>query len=262
MAILRLILLVAIMGGLALLLAQNWSPVLSLVFLGMQSQPLPLAMWILFSTAAGAVTSLLISILFGLSNYFAAPPRRTPSTSPRTSPSGDRSSREETTYRPPREEPTYRYTNPQPPPSTSKTQSRSGSVDDWETDGIEDWDFEEKRQQETTPPRQNTEVRDSNIYERQQEPKDSYRSGSSYSYSYREPKNSGVGKTESVYDADYRVIIPPYQAPTENQADDNQTNDNQGNYNQTNENQGNDDDWGFLEDDFFEDEDEKSRRRK
>ncbi len=60
---------------------------------------------------------------------------------------------------------------------------------------------------------------DSQTYERQQEPKSSSQSGSVYSYSYREPKNTAVGKTESVYDADYRVIIPPYQPPTTDQAD-------------------------------------------
>ncbi len=63
MAVIRLILLVAVLGGLTLLLVQNWSPVLSLVFLGMRTQPLPLAMWILFSTATGAFTSVLISYL-------------------------------------------------------------------------------------------------------------------------------------------------------------------------------------------------------
>ena len=45
------------------------------------------------------------------------------------------------------------------------------------------------------------------------------------------PKNTGVGKTESIYDADYRVIIPPYQPPSTNPRD-----------NDT------DDDWDFLTD--------------
>ncbi|MBD0266213.1 MAG: LapA family protein, partial [Tolypothrix sp. Co-bin9] len=46
-------------------------------------------------------------------------------------------------------------------------------------------------------------------YERPQQPKSSSQSGTVYSYGYRDPNNSGVGKTETVYDADYRVIIPP-----------------------------------------------------
>jgi hypothetical protein len=40
-----------------------------------------------------------------------------------------------------------------------------------------------------------------------------------------------VGKTESIYDADYRVIIPPYQPPSTKKSD-----------NDT------DDDWDFLTD--------------
>ncbi|BAY45456.1 hypothetical protein SAMD00079811_30590 [Scytonema sp. HK-05] len=236
MAVFRLILLVAVLGGLTLLLVQNWSPVLSLVFLGMKSKPIPLAIWILFSTVAGGLTTVFVTSLFNLSNYFAGQ-RRTPlsdqASSRRTSQSQTR-----------REEPTPR---PSPPPSGSKTESTRSSDtsdDDWETDSsTDDWDFEEKKEAPTPNP-QNTQVRDSNTYERQQEPKTSSKSDSVYSYSYREPKNSGVGKTESVYDADYRVIIPPYQPPTTSQPETNQAEN---------------DDWGFLDDDF-EDEDKRPRR--
>ena len=44
-------------------------------------------------------------------------------------------------------------------------------------------------------------------------------SASGYSYGYRNPENTSVGKTESIYDADYRVIIPPYVPPTEESPD-------------------------------------------
>ncbi len=236
MAVFRLILLVAVLGGLTLLLVQNWSPVLSLVFLGMKSKPIPLAIWILFSTAAGGLTTVFVTSLFNLSNYFTGQ-RRNPL---RERASSTRTSQTQTR----REEPT-----PPPSPSSSgskteSTRSSDTSDDDWETDNsADDWDFEEKKEAAIPNP-QNTQVRDSNTYERQQEPKSSSKSDSVYSYSYREPKNSGVGKTESVYDADYRVIIPPYQAPTTNQAETNQAEN---------------DDWGFLDEDF-EDEDKRPRR--
>ncbi|MDM9385250.1 LapA family protein [Chlorogloeopsis sp. ULAP01] len=234
MAIFRLILLVALLGGLALLLAQNWSPVLPLVFLGMQTQALPLAMWILFSTAAGAATSLAISILFQLSSYFTAPKRQV---SPASKPPRTRTPFD--SDRPRTEEPKYSYTSP--PPSASETaDSTRASAEDWETSSInDDWDFDETEETAKSP--QNTHFRDSDTYEKQQEPKSGSKSGSVYSYNYREPKNSGAGKTESVYDADYRVIVPPYQPPTDNQAD------------------GDEDDWGFLDDDN-ENEDERPRR--
>lgn len=233
MAVIRLILLVAVLGVLTPLLVQNWSPPLSLVFLGVRTQPLPLAIWILFSTATGAFTSILIATLFKLSNYFVAGQRQTPDRRSATSP------RPKATQR---EEPTSRPVSP-PPPASKKEQPTSDVFDDWETNGTrdDDWNFDEKSEEAPTPNPQAQQPRDSKTYERQSEAKSSSQSGSVYSYSYREPKNTAAGKTESIYDADYRVIIPPYQPPTTNQADD--------------------DDWEFFDDDDdFEDDDKRSRR--
>ncbi|OUL36397.1 hypothetical protein BV372_07665 [Nostoc sp. T09] len=224
MTVIRLILLVAILGGLTLLLTQNWSPVISLVFLGMRTQPLPLAMWMLLATTAGALTSLFITTLFKLSTYFGGQQRQTRSkaaASPRT----------KTTYRPQSTPP------PSSPPPASKTENTSSDAfDDWNTNTQDDdWNFDEKPQEASQTRQQTQDFADSKTYERQQQPQSSSQSGSVYSYNYREPKNTAVGKTESIYDADYRVIIPPYQPPTTNQADD-------------------DDDWGFFDDEDSEDE--------
>ncbi len=233
MAVIRLILLVAVLGGLTLLLVQNFSPALSLVFLGVRTQPLPLAIWIFFSTATGAFTSVLIATLFKLSSYFVGGQRQTPNRPNPTSPRAKAT---------PREEPTSRPASP-PPPASKKEESSSDVFDDWETNGRDDdWNFDDENSEEApTPNPQVQQPRDSKTYERQSEAKSSSQSGSVYSYSYREPKNTAVGKSESVYDADYRVIIPPYQPPTTNQPDD--------------------DDWEFFEDDDdFEDDDKRPRR--
>ncbi|MEH2275483.1 MAG: LapA family protein [Nostoc sp.] len=232
MAVIRLILLVAVLGVLTPLLVQNWSPPLSVVFLGVRTQPLPLAIWILFSTATGAFTSILIATLFKLSNYFVGGQRQTPDRRSATSPRAKATQKEEPTSRP---------VSP-PPPASKKEQPTSDVFDDWETNGTrdDDWNFDEKSEEAPTPNPQAQQPRDSKTYERQSEAKSSSQSGSVYSYSYREPKNTAAGKTESIYDADYRVIIPPYQPPTTNQADD--------------------DDWEFFDDDDFEDDDKRSRR--
>jgi len=219
MAVIRLTLLVAVLGGLTLLLVQNLSPALPLVFLGMRSQPLPLAVWILFSTAAGAGTSLLITSLFRLSNYFGGQARPAP---PKST-----TSRRSTANR--KEEFT-------PPPSSKAAASKTNNAssdefDDWETNSADDdWDIEEKPREATTASSQSDSFSDSSTYERPQKPKSGSQSGSTYSYSYREPKNTAAGKTESVYDADYRVIIPPYQPPPKDTTNDD------------------DDDWGFDDD--------------
>jgi hypothetical protein len=228
MAVIRLILLVAVLGGLTLLLVQNWSPAISLVFLGMRTQPLPLAMWILFITTAGAFTSVLITTLLKFSNYFEGKPRKTPLKSATTS----------RRVNPPQKE------EPTPPPFTPPPAATGEEFDDWETSNTnDDWDFGEQPQQAPPAAPKTQPVQNFEPEKRQSQPKSSSQSGSVYSYSYREPKNTAAGKTESVYDADYRVIIPPYKQPTDEPAD-----------------KTDDDDWSFFEDDEFGDEDDKPRK--
>ncbi len=227
MLVIRIVLLLVVLGGLTLLLSQNWSPVLPLVFLGMRTQALPLAIWILFSLAAGAITSLLITGLFKLSNYFAAQQilRRS-----RDVEAAQRSSKAQ------------RHDAPSSAnrPESSNTNSTPSDASDWDTDSSnDDWDFDEDAENTQSSSFQDK-VRDSTTYERPQQPKSSQQSGSVYSYSYRDPSNSAVGKTESVYDADYRVIAPPYQ--------------------QTNTVKENDD-WGFEDDDDEDDEGDSSKKR-
>jgi hypothetical protein len=59
--------------------------------------------------------------------------------------------------------------------------------------------------------RQEYQSRERLEFERPQKPRASSRSGSTYSYSYRDSDNPAVGRAESVIDAEYRVIIPPYR---------------------------------------------------
>lgn len=210
----RIILLLVILGGLTLLLVQNWSPVLPLVFLGVATPALPLAVWILISLAAGASTSWAIAFLLQLTNYFSQP----------------KSSNQRQAQTPPKTAP---YTASSAPPRTPPPQESDRVVDDWEESADEDWNFEENVDEQQSPPPEN--VQDSRSYEVSSEPKSSYRTGSVYSYSYREPSDSGGGRTESVYDADYRVLTPPYREPEKVQEQE--------------------EDWGF-DDDELEDEDD------
>jgi hypothetical protein len=223
----RLILVVAVLGILTVLLVQNWSPVLPLVFLGTRTLSLPLAMWIFFSTAAGVFTSLVITLLLKIPIYFGQQQGE------KTLTSGANFPRKGTF----RGEP---FSTPSRPTTTSRTKDsvRSDTFDDWETNdsGNDDWDFDSSPP-EAPPP-------SSQSYERRQEPQSISQSGSVYSYNYRQPKNTAVGKTESVYDADYRVIRPPLEQTTTNQ-DENQTDD---------------DDWKFFEDDDLDDQDDRPRQ--
>jgi hypothetical protein len=72
------------------------------------------------------------------------------------------------------------------------------------------------RRSETPPVDQANYLRDDWSYEIDQKPQSGSQSGSSYSYSYRPGEAAAGGKRESVYDADYRVIIPPPASGEEN----------------------------------------------
>lgn len=237
----RLILLLGIAGGLTLFTLSNWLPSLSLVFLGMPTPALPLAMWVLGAIAGGIVTSLLISALFSISNYAAV--RQVRSQYRRAS----RRNGFQPGYPPPSEpEPTSPYTSSYTRSTASSTDASDDSAwrdwegyeepadraqaaaaqnqeDDWGTDTSDDWDDWEDESVKNRPgdratasandyPKGGTAPHRS-TYEAAQEPKTASRSGSSYSYGYRDPGESGVGRREMVVDADYRVIVPPYQPP-------------------------------------------------
>jgi hypothetical protein len=218
MPIIRLILLVAVLGGLTLLLVQNWSPVLPLVFLGVQTKPLPLALWILFSTFAGAFTCVLITVL---GKFTADGMAVEPKTSVKKTPPSNRVNPR------PVEPPSYSRTSP----SNQREYTTNQEFDDWDSNSNQDdWDFDGQSSVEnpkTSAP--------------QPQPKNNSQSGV-YSYSAQEPKNTSVGKTESIYDADYRVIIPPFNPPGTEKPEE-------------------EDDWGDLfTDDDFEDDQDSSRR--
>lgn len=86
--------------------------------------------------------------------------------------------------------------------------------DDWVDDDNrvksqnDDWEDEEELPLGSQEVRQNPKN-----YEFPQQAKTQSWSGSVYSFGYREPQDTGVGKTESVYDANFRVITPPYTPP-------------------------------------------------
>lgn len=196
MDVIRLIILVTTILGLIIILVQNFGRSLPLVFLGMQSQSLPLGLWVLLSIIAGVFTSLVITRLLKFATNLNLQEQQSIPKSPPTT-----AQRVKQNTRPP-------SSPPQPPASQFNDQ------DDWNTNqDQDDWDDGENLESTSNS-----------------------RTSSVYSYSSQEPKNTAVGKTEAIYDADYRVIIPPYKEPIKDQADD--------------------DDWDFFEDDDFEDNNE------
>ncbi|WP_204368466.1 LapA family protein [Neosynechococcus sphagnicola] len=160
MAAIRLGLLLMMIGSLTLLILQNQSPYLPLVFLGMRTQALPLGLWILVAIALGVITSLLLAGLFWGSNVWAAQTLR--------------SQMRELTLKLARS--SYRPGNP----VTDRSPRRSAPEE--EIEEFEDW--EDQGAAAAAPV---ADVPDS-PYETRQQPQTTVQSGSTYSYSYRDSK--------------------------------------------------------------------------
>ncbi|NEQ32220.1 MAG: hypothetical protein F6K04_14670 [Leptolyngbya sp. SIO4C5] len=281
----RLVALLLAVGALVLFALQNTSPALPLVFLGVQTQALPIAVWLVGAIAAGAITALLLAGLMDLAGG------RSPA-NPRsgwTQPQGDKPPRPDR-WQPPKKAPTA-----QPAEKAAPQRDRSAAETDWETfRSPENWENWGERPDPNEPPprrpprsrreREQYQVEDSlneleegwqdwrddespkgasvvedsldeleegwddwpesadvaeesideyaepRDYEAPASPKRVYQSGSIYSYGYRGEEETGsrnqaedgesdtaaetfsgrVGE-DGVYEADYRVIIPPYR---------------------------------------------------
>ncbi|MBE9092868.1 LapA family protein [Tychonema sp. LEGE 07203] len=281
----RPILLLVIVLGLTIFALQNVEPVLSLVFLGIRSPALPLSIWILLSMAAGAVTSLLISGMLAFSNYLSqtgnptgrdsrnrdavSPDRRTayaPPPPPRKQeidPDFDRENSQtsyQTEYGTPAGYSARTFQQETPNPVGAKnyaqpeTYPATEDEDDWVSDGSKsgsgggDDDWGDDRDFADRPQVNDVAAANPRDYETKQEPKSKSWAGSVYSYGYRDPNQSGVGQTESVYDAEYRVVVPPPGAipqPVDSEASKNLSPEAE-------------EDWGLDENDVFEDDDRPS----
>lgn len=237
MPVFQIVLLMLIVSGLAVFALSNMSPALPLVFLGMRTVTLPLAAWMGIAIAAGAITSFCLQLLNASPRNYST--RRVAEV--RDVPPSRDSFRHESPE-PEAPEPRTRYTSPPETPPRKPTS-------DWEERVGEDWDFDEEptisASERPSPDFESdrstsTSSSESTDYEVQQEPTTRSQTGSVYSFSYRKPSESGVGRTEAVYDANYRVITPPFKSPNELEEDD-------------------EEDWGFENDEEFDEEYKRKR---
>ncbi|MGL5061459.1 MAG: LapA family protein [Microcoleus sp.] len=283
----RSIFLLVIVVGLTIFALQNIEPALSLVFLGVRSPALPLSIWVLSSIAAGVVTSLVISSLLSFSNYLSqsrssrrVPPeavsetRRTPYTPPapprkqEIDPDRNWENREtqsasgyQTQYGTPAgydSRTVYQESPPVNPPNVKQPIEpiEHDDEDDWVSDSSKkrypysDEDWGEERENPSRPTVNDATAANPKDYEAKQEPKSKSWAGSVYSFGYRDPSKSGVGQTESVYDAEYRVLVPPMgEVP---QTDKQEI---------PNSNSDDDEDWGLDDDDDVLDGDEPNSKQ-
>lgn len=229
----RLVLLLAIAGGLTVFTLQNLTPLLPLVFLGIRFPALPLSWWVLGAIAAGGLTTLAIQVLFGLSNFVTGQTVRSRARNPQgtgfanrwsagtaaSSTDAGRSSTRGTRYGTEDDDAAWKdwrgYETPErrtPADAGSRQTTPKEALDDWERPPSDDWEDSQppNANRAASSPRDRSspeDLRNSDV----KPPRQASQSGSTYSYGYREPEDSGVGKQEKVVDADYRVIVPPYR---------------------------------------------------
>jgi uncharacterized integral membrane protein len=243
----RFIILLLLLGIGIVFFLQN-QQLVTLVFFGnVATVTLPIAVWVLSFIGLGAITSFCWQVLSSLgrpssSQRYSARQSRPYSSPPPPPP--PRTSEIPSDYTPPQD---FVRSTPQTPPAYTQPtnvnpKDDKEEWDDWQDeqpkrepvrdfirefprDSIEsDTEDEPIDNSERTIPEDNAKV-----FETQQPPKTSTRTGSVYSYVYREPKERQdrepsvedkkpeikETKSDRVYDADYRVIRPPYQPPPE-----------------------------------------------
>lgn len=212
MSLLRLVVLLVVVGSLALFAVQNWFTPMQLVFLGLRSPAFPLPIWVLGAIAAGILTTLVISILFRLNSFTTGRSvRRATATRSSSEPSSS------SYYTPPS------YTQSVESPRTAwRAAPPSSTTEDWGDEDASDW-FDDSDDWTDAPRDSRTSSRRTD-YEVRQEPKSGSRSGSTYSYVYRDPESPNTNpppnaNPSDVVDADYRVIIPPNRNLDDDDAD-------------------------------------------
>lgn len=188
-----------IVGGLALFVLQNSSVSLNLVFLGMSTLALPLGVWISIAVGTGFAIGAAIALLFNWSNYLQAG-------EPRRRQQANRS--------------TVNYSSRKPSENWQKTgEYPRDSKDNIDNSLPEDSpilktniasDPGHLEEEEVSPSSEASSKRSTRHYPERSD-----------SFSASESDNSnnlGVGRIENVYEANYRVIVPP-KAPEVTQVD-------------------------------------------
>ncbi len=216
----KLLLVLLILVVLSLLYVQNQEPLSLRLFCADVNQPclyqtpqLPLAVWLFSFTLAGVLTSFVWQLFnrFGYpagkkrelsepTNFFNYQPENVSGFEP-----------ERRTVYEERRSPLE--SNRQPSPSVIENNNAARS--DWEDrQNDNDWNIEKPPSQTIKDISTSSQVEQEKSYDKNQEPISVKRSGSTYSYTYREASDRSQEKKQEskIYDANYRMINPPYKS--------------------------------------------------
>lgn len=232
----RLTILALMVISAGIMLLQNQQSI-TLYFLGTDAETalfslgLPLGLWILIFTIAGIISSLFIQLFTRSSRLLSFKKPINPSPRLPDPP--------ETPYQ--RPEPKQSDWERSSPPEWEK------SPQDKEDD--DEWEIEEPPIEKTIPRRPPQGENTRSEFEIQQPPKTASQEGTVYSYTYRElsdrvssdpsqsppklekkPQSSSSQTRGDVYDAQYRIITPPYQPSQESNDEDGENEEDEENW--------------------------------
>lgn len=215
----KLLLVLLILVVLSLLYVQNQEPLSLRLFCADVNQPclyqtpqLPLALWLFTFILAGVLTSLIWQLLNRLSSPAAKNREVSEPTNFNYEPenvSGFEPERR-TIYEERRSPPESTRQ-----PSSSVVENNNVARSDWEdSQNNKDWNIEQPPSQTIKDTQTSSQLEQEKSYETNQEPTSVQRSGSTYSYTYREASDRSPEKKEEpkIYDANYRMINPPYKS--------------------------------------------------
>jgi hypothetical protein len=229
----RLLLLLLTLGATIIFWVQNQQPII-LVFFGInKTLSLPIAAWVLLFAIAGMLTTWCVQFLIPVAKgssaqpFKPAPPTAQPYSPP---PPRPRNSPDESTPKRSSPRTVLQQSSTFTPPPKSQSDWDAGNL-------IDDWNLEEPAPEPA--PKETafaSPYPEAPSFEVQRQPQVEVHEGSVYSYKYREPRDrtqSSADKTqhrqagdrEQIYDADYRLITPPYRESHEQKIEEDEDED-------------------------------------
>lgn len=202
----KFFILLVLLGLLGMFLVQNLQLMPLQFFGGILSLTLPIGVWIILFALAGLITSLLLQFL--ASSFRASgrvPPRAVAPPPTPLQPEPPRSFQAEPPYR--ERDPLFDDWGEGSPPVSPPQPSQETVLQD----------FPQRKVSPAEPSLKDEEIPS---FEVEQAPQKVSQQGTIYSYTYREAEPPAPGppppeappqKPQQVYDADYRVITPPYR---------------------------------------------------
>ncbi|MDJ1175038.1 hypothetical protein [Roseofilum capinflatum] len=178
--------LLGVLGVSLLVVAQNLTPLMPVVFLGGKLPSLPLGIWLFIAFTLGLISSRLITIILQSSKSVRDYRDYTDEPEPRSTQKANRTS-----------------TPPTQRSSRKNFFSKSQDSVDSSVDSEDDWEQASKPPQEWEEERSNPVTWGNGDQE----------SGNTYRSRPQPPERPTEKPKDTVYDADYRVIIPPYGSP-------------------------------------------------